>query len=478
MFYIILYHLLLKLYNFNILEDRTYEKKNGLKVFLIAFLIIMLCWLPFLFNYYPGRMGYDSEQEITAAIENNITSDWHTVAHQYFILIFYNIGNFLFHNANAAIAFSTFIQMVICASIFAYLILFLYKRNVNLKILLIMNILMGILPVYTLSVVTIFKDELFGFFVLLFIIHLIELIEQRDNVTWKKLIPIFISSLLVVFFRNNAIYMYFIFIPFAIWFFKGNRPKTIAVLSLVLITYFIVKGPVFNLLNIHKSETSEYLAMPLQQMGRMAYKDAEFTKEQEEFLNQMMPIDIMKESYNPTVADGIKFSDYLDYSFMAHNKFGLIKIYLSLIFSHFDIALESYFISTLGYWYPDIEKREIIFKPTEEFDLKNRYNIYNEIKLSENINEFIEKISYSDVPIWSMQWSLALILWIILIFLTVCWMKNGFASLLPYLPVVGIWLTLMVASPVWDEFRYIFSAYTGLPLLICYPYIYNKKSKK
>ena len=104
--------------------------------------------------------------------------------------------------------------------------------------------------------------------------------------------------------------------------------------------------------------------------------------------------------------------------------------------------------------------------------------IYNDSKTNASVLNIMKNFTSRNVPLLSMQWSIGLTFWIILIFTCISYLRNGCSSLIIYLPVWGIWLTLMIAAPVWAEYRYVFSAYTCLPVLMCYPYICNIKSNK
>ena len=46
-----------------------------------------------------------------------------------------------------------------------------------------------------------------------------------------------------------------------------------------------------------------------------------------------------------------------------------------------------------------------------------------------------------------------------------------------YIPVIGIWLSLLVAAPVFAEYRYMYSFVTTLPLLLLVPKMKIEKKK-
>ena len=88
---------------------------------------------------------------------------------------------------------------------------------------------------------------------------------------------------------------------------------------------------------------------------------------------------------------------------------------------------------------------------------------------------FLFDIEKRGVPILNIEWSIGLCFWLILVFAILTVKKLGKKALYIYVPVFGIWLTMMAASPVYAEFRYVYGAFTCLPLLMLIPYM-NFKS--
>ena len=104
----------------------------------------------------------------------------------------------------------------------------------------------------------------------------------------------------------------------------------------------------------------------------------------------------------------------------------------------------------------------------------NNLGIYLDSKTNENINSIIVKGEARDLPLFGMQWSIGLCVWTIAI-LAVCFIrKNKFIAITPFLPCITIWITMLLASPVWGEFRYVYGLFTSLPFLIGLFFIKSK----
>lgn len=469
-FFIILTNIFPKLCEIKFKKNKNIISKKYI-IFLISFILILLGWLPYFLNFYPGLLSYDSFSELSIIINNfSSVSDHHPVLHTLFISLPYNIGMSIFNNMNSAIALVTITQMIIMSSIFSYFITFLHSHKVNNFILLLIMMFYAFVPMHGYYSVTMWKDIIFAGLVLLLTIETFKIVENIDKLAFKKLIPFIIISIFCVFFRNNAIYMYMILFIVSILLFKQHFKKFFISFFIVFFVFFFVKGPVFNWLNIKKSSSAEYIGIPLQQVGRMAFKNVGFSNEEFELLNKLMPVDEIANNYNPVSSDSIKFNKNYNAKQFDDNKLKYFELYLKLILKHPDVAIEAYSTSTLGYWYPGLSYWSVL-KNTSG----NDYSLKNESKVSNNLSNYINTIDSRNNPIINMEWSIGLCFWILLIFFIVTLRKNGINSIYPFIPVFGIWVTMMLASPVIGEFRYVYGAYTCLPLLLLVPYINKTK---
>lgn len=472
--YIILTNIIPKLYTFSLKKKRSIINKP-MMIFMISFIFIFVMWMPYFLTFYPGTLTPDSIGELSTVINKfTVVSDHHPVIHMLFISIPYNIGFKIFNSISAGVAFVSITQMIIMSSIFSSLIVFLYKRKVNDYILLVILLFYALAPMHGYYSITMWKDVIFSGLLLLLGMQLVKIIENNNNnsLTMRSLMPFIIVSVLCVFFRNNAIYMYFILIVVTLLMFKKHIKIFLIVFLLVLGTYFIVKGPIFSYLNISKSASAEYIGMPLQQIGRMAYKKVNFTKEEKRLINELIPVSVMEKVYNPKVSDGIKFDSNYKGDVFDKNKLKYFKLWIDLVMKHPDIAVEAYSISTLGYWYPGVE-----YWSVSNGIWENSYNLEIESKAPKLIKYYVKHIESRAVPVVNIEWSIGLFFWIILLFGMLSYKKNKLYGIYPFIPVFGIWLTMMVASPVFAEFRYVYGAFTSLPLLMMCPYLsLNKKN--
>lgn len=465
--YIILISILPKLDNLKIIK--RFHLKPKKRIFYLSFLGILVCYLPYFIINYPGFFSSDSISELEMVASNlSYLSDHHTVIHVLSAYFPYKLGMLIFDNSMIASSMIILTQMIIMSLIFATTINFLYKRHVNKYILILVFAFFAICPIHAFYSITMWKDIIFSGLVLLLTLELIKLLEKKQ-ITIKNSYSFIIVSILTVFFRNNGIYMYIILSLVTIFIFKKQLKVILMMLLIVFSTYYIVKGPIYNYFNIKTSSTSEYIAIPLQQIARMVYKDVKFTKEEEKLINDLMPIETMKKSYNPEILDPIKFHKDYNKDAFEKNKTKYLKLWTTLCIKHFDISTESYFISTLGYWYPDVDYWTVL----PQID-KNNLQI-ERTKLSKKFNNLTELLITKKLPIYGFIWSIGLCVWLILIFGIKTLFSKNKKILYVYVPIIGVWLTTMIATPVYAEFRYVYSLYTTLPILLLAPYLKLKE---
>lgn len=436
------------------------------KIFLISFCVIIICWCPFFLTYYPGLLTGDSIAQLNIILGNfHKLSDHHPLIHTFFMAIPYNIGFFISNSKTFAVSCITMTQMIIMALIYAYFITYLKNRKISKTILYIIIGIYAVIPVFGFYSITLWKDILFSGLFLLFVIELAKILE-KEKIIFKDLISFIVISILMILFRSNALYLYIFSVPFILFTFRKYFKPVFISICIVLLVYFSIKGPIFQMMGVTKSSSAEYLAIPLQQIGRMAYKEDSFSKKEKKQLSKLMRIEDMKMAYDPIIVDGIKFHPNFDISYFNDHKSEYLLLWMNLVKKHPNTAIEAYLCSTLGYWYPNFNYWSVA-KGVDPNDI----GLKTYSKTPNLFTSFFEKYKSHDLPIVGMAWSIGLCFWFILYCAVICYLNKSHKYLLLYVPILGLWLTMMVASPVAGEFRYVFAAFTTLPLywINCHP---------
>ena len=71
-----------------------YEKHIGL----ITFLVILVCWLPYLFVFYPGSVCHDGYNQLNQSVGIKPISNKHPILGTYFLGLFFQAGRLVNDN--------------------------------------------------------------------------------------------------------------------------------------------------------------------------------------------------------------------------------------------------------------------------------------------------------------------------------------------------------------------------------------------
>ena len=262
--------------------------------------------------------------------------------------------------------------------------------------------------------------------------------------------------------------MLLLFVPILILFTKKNR-KIVALFNIIVIVlYFIIKGPIFDYFQVQKTTSTEAYSIPLQQIARVVSNDADINDADYKKLDKFIDVDRIKEEYDPVISDPVK--RLVNNEYLTNNKGEFFKLWFNLLIDNPRIYFEAYFCQTLGYWYPDV----IYWATAGESESIFDDDVYSEPIFKEQLS-LLDHLTSRKIPLSNFVWSLGLmfILFVFSAFLLIY--KKKYKYLLPYFPLLCLWLSLMVATPVFSELRYIYGMFVCLPLFIFVPFIKTKK---
>lgn len=446
--------------------------KGKLLVFFGSMLIMLIMWLPFLLYLYPGVLTEDSEWQLLQATGKTELTNHHPVVHTMIIKLTFGLGQWLFNGDDTkAVLVYSITQQIFLAGCFAYLIETLYSFKVK-KVFLIASLLFYCIPVYHgMYSVTMWKDIWFGGITAALIALILRLLSKsgKFRLSVIEAVLLFVLSVGMSLMRSNGIYAFMLLLLAGIIvFFKRNK-ATVVIMSAALITAFIIKGPVYTAMGVKPVDLIESLSIPVQQISAVASQPNNLTPEQTELLENVVDIDRIADTYEPVISDPIKSiireKDNQDY--IAEHKEDFLKLWISLGLSYPDIYLKAYVNQTCGYWYPDVQ-----YWIATTNGLSSSIDIKNSPKTGA-LTGFMDNycFSYIETPFFGLFSSIGLGVWVLIFMAGAAIKKHGAAAALIYIPVVGVWLTLLIATPVYSEFRYIYCLFTALPLFCAVPFI-------
>lgn len=472
-FYFLFAYLFANIENIKIISKKK-PKLSSKKVFWGSFIIIFICYIPYFLRCYPALMSPDSFVQINT-IEQGVLSNHHPLVQTYFFGSIYAVGKMIFGPGNLALAFYTIIQMIIIALVFSYTITFLYKKGVNKYLIILVLLFYALSPLHGYYSVTLWKDILFSVNFLVLTFALININEKKLNI--KNLLVYIISILVLLFFRNNGIIVFIFMIPFMFFIYKNNRKLLTCLNLLITIFYFVITGPVYNHFNVLNTKDVEAFSVPLQQIARVISLDKEIDDESKEFLEELFEdYDEVKEAYLPYISDSVKNSVNFDY--IKNHKLDLIKVWFKILWQHPRVYIDAYIAQTLGYWYPDTVYHAISYPNCETPEYNAfAYGITNKSLLNDKLNKMIDYTAQKSIPYSNLIWGTGLYCYLVFVFLTVAiYMRKSLGkNIIVFIPIIGLWVTMMLGTPVFAELRYIYGIFVCMPVLLLIPFIKEKK---
>lgn len=455
-------------------QKSKYTYKNNIKIknveilsdsnlsFIINVGLIFVAWLPYFLRYYPGLLTADSCAQVAQAIGIAELSNHHPIFHTGIITVFVNFGKLIFNNINIGVAFYTIFQMAIMSIIFATVIRYLSKKQAPLAVRIIALLYYMFYPINALFSVTMWKDILFAGIIPVYAIFVIELLFNTDDFleSKKSIITYIIVSILVMFLRNNGMYIVILTTPFIIVTLLRYWKKVVPVSFIIILSFMILRTSIFSIFNIKEGSVGEMLSVPLQQIARVKkYHKEELDNETIKQIDKFFKCDNIEEKYNPILSDPVKAQ--LNTEYFDANKSDFIKLWIKLLKTYFKDYVESFISNSYGYYYPEA-KHWVANRTMEPNNMGISQQPLIEGTLVSKVDSLIEK---RDIPILSMFFSIGTAFWAIVISLGYKIIKKEYKHIVSYLIIFILWLTI-VASPVFCEYRYAYPMFTILPLYI------------
>lgn len=458
-------------------KENIFFTKNKKSIFSVT-LFILICWLPYFLKEFPGITEYDAIMQIGQIKGTIEMSQWHPYIHTLLIKLCYNIGNLIFGNINAGVAIYTIIQMIIMALIFSITIYYLAKKEVDSKIRFILLLYFSFSPSIIINCLTMQKDVIFGGLMILFCIIFIEMLTNSKSFFENKrniIITLLIFTLTILF-RNNAIYMFVIIIPFIVIYKKEYRLEVSLLLSGALLSILIIYFLFTNILNIEKPRKVEVLSVPIQQIVR-AGVDNKVTLTKDDF-------DIIKkffygiedseifDFYRPFISDPVKLKFNIEY--YEENKIEFFKLWWDFFLKYPISYIDAFFGTCSGYLDVKETRNLSMLVGTFENSLEIEANPILELKFvsfMENLKDNLQ------IPIIELLFNTAINFWIILFLLTYLIYKKKYNFVVAFIPMIVYFLTVLL-GPLNGEYRYIFFTSTTMPLILGITLINENKAEK
>lgn len=439
------------------------------RAFLItAVLITAVDCLVLFLTRYPGVLTEDSISQIGQLLSGSY-SNHHPYYHTLIIKLCIKAGLAVFGNMNAAVAVYSVVQIVAVACSFGYVISTLYLMGGNKKLLAVFLCFYLILPCHVIYSFTMWKDVLFGASVCVFLVTQFRLLNKIGKCGAGAWILLVISGLGSCLLRTNG-WMTFAasFLFLFLFLFRRNKKLCAAVFGILALS-FVLKNPVLNALGVRRTDTIESLSIPAQQVARTIKecKD-ELTPGQRELLDKIVDVDRVYLWYSEFISNPVKDLVRLtgDQEYLSSHMRDYLKMYIEIGIAHPKQYFEAWVEQTKGYWnsgYP--------YWIVSDLVSENDFGISRTVvsgPLEALLNQYVNLFGASELL--SPLQSIGLYVWIMLALMAAALTHGKKTAAAVFVPLVIYLASLLIATPVFAEFRYTYVIFCAFPFLICAPF--------
>lgn len=435
------------------------EKRLHFLTLFIAFCIVYSFWY---ISNYPGYITPDNYAQLHMFEDNGVLSNHHPIMHSLLINLTVNIIG----KGNPVVYF--IVQIPILSAIYSYVTNWIGKNCKSNAVYWLSCAFFGLFPLNWIAASSMVKDFMFGAFVLLLTVSIADIIKS-DGKSLSKFSGLFlfiISLLGTVFFRNNGIFIVAtsaLVIPFVL---KQNKLRFAFVAITIVALFAVLNGIVYPTLNIQPSNIAETLGVPIQQISRTVHDNGNISAEENNYINKIIPTEIIKSQYNPSCVDPIKFNTCFN-SKVIENNFGyFLKVWYSLLIKNPKCYLKAYFELTEMLWNP--------FYCSGVYEVFSQSTYFTEIKqiqiipilpqIMDLVFSITQYSSYSGIlhPFWNP--ACYLIISFILALITIVHKRSKLITV--FLPCWSLWVTLLCATPIASAGRYMYSIFVCVPVFL------------
>lgn len=452
--------------------------------------VCLFGYLPYFLMYFPTWLNNDAVWQIEQILGWTAKSNHHPYFHTLIMKCFFMIGYRLFGTYTGGAAFYTFFQVLIMAMVFAFFLYQLYKRGTRTVWLVLALVFYAFLPINALLTICMGKDEFFVAALLIFTWMTVEFdldadaktgqIVEQDMVRKKtsrrrsilRWTAYFVAGLLVCLLRSNGIFI-FAGTAFFLIIDKVRRRKaavkTFLCVIAVLLCYMLYHGPILNALNVEPPDTIEGLTMPTQHILCAYLKGGELAAEEIEMIDRVVPADEVGEYYNPWLFDIVKnfIRTSGNQQVIADNKWEYFKLWVRVGLHNPFQYMVAEVRQTAGYWAYSVPDYEYVYG--EYYMVDNPFGITTQRKFFSYDNELaMHDFLMGFQDLYNKVWSLGLNTWLMVF--CIAYMVYERKNIMIYVPFIMMLISLLLATPVYNEFRYAYGLFAAFPILFSYSF--------
>jgi hypothetical protein len=460
--------------------------------FLAPFLLILLCWLPYLIICYPGTTDpYDVLDQlsqyhgiafrtplwINLVDPNILLNNHHPVFHTVLVSLFVDFGASI---GNQSLGFFLYVLLQFLALAGALAAAVSYLRAFNTPLIVRKLILLGIclIPLFPAWAISVTKDVPFTALVVLYIIFLMRAVMDSQQFRQNKrlLVGFFLVCLLMTLVRNNGMHLIILSAPF-LFLLKGKWVKLVATSALASVLCFLLYSNfLLPALGVSGGSIKEVLSIPIQQTACYvrAYPN-EVTSEEKAAIGRILPYDEIAEAYDPRKADNVKDRYFKDAN--GEDLLVYLRTWFSMGLKHPVIYVAATVSNCSSYFYPGADTNWVWMNLNDygrydQLSLEQEYRDdgfeLNQIAAFEPARNLLREgfMLFQKTP-FAYLVSIGTCAWVLMFMGIVLWKYRAGRVLIPFTPALAL-LLICMASPLDGSIRYALPYVSATPFLVAF----------
>ena len=462
------------------LREHIVKKRKIEKTDVIIFLIVFLIFTFALLSFFPGLLTSDCADQIRQA-KTNMYKSSHPIIHSFIIGNLAKLGG---------IWVPALFQIVIISIIWTYEMKILRKYNDSNKnkiFQVILTLIVCIIPLNFLYSITLWKDILYSYSLLLSLIFIYIGVKENFKFTFGQIILIALSNIGVMRFRHNGMpigLLMFCSIVIISYIKNKNKKDFIKFIVSFITIYCIFTIPTKLVNDITpKTEGNAFTSTRVYCIGAMMYEGVQFEESELEFLNKILDTETWKNNYSPYTGTDILFHPDYNKSKILDTKEGndrLTEIFNKYAMKNVGIII-NHFLSVNSIWWSPNEKGGMHAVILDNNWISNEWPEYNTRPVFNWGNDLLTKLyskSVNQTYKYNILYRPAVATIISIILCTIICVKNkkiGYALIIiPMLLNIATYI-LLISS---QDHRYFYPCHVTEYLLIAICGCEFIKSKK
>ncbi|GAA4187877.1 hypothetical protein GCM10022219_01240 [Microbacterium oryzae] len=443
--------------------------------------VIVLCRLPYLLAWWPGLIFFDTYRSLSYARGLGPWESYEPVGHSLLITAWNGVWQLLGLGDAAALAMAASVQVLTSSAAFAFMLWRVAAWGVGPRTWWALWAWIALLPVLSMSSITVVKDIPFMSAFIVFLVGIVEVSRAiaRGDRAWWPWVLVLASGIATMVLRNNGVHVVLLGVALLVIPFRRQWKRALALFAGCVVAYALYAFPLAAALGVQPGPKTEAWSVPLQQIARIADDHhAELSDEDRAFVDSVFTawsVDDVGEHYIPGFADPIKLDARTAWEERTTGEF--LAGWARLVTEYPGSAVTATLANTVGYWAPGAPSYDGVVTASWN-DVRG---IHLDIPFSHSgadgdvapaggVPAFAERHGlldegYRAIPVVGLTLSPGVVTWIWIVALVVLWRRRAGLDAAFALPAAALMATFL-AGPVSGGMRYALGFYATVPIVV------------